>query len=210
MQRAITAPLRPNFGRSWYWPRSRSMYRRLGQQPMRCVGGSRAARIVTAERCRRRNACGERTTRVGSESRPTARRLAALPFRPTLGAPGRCSRFRWDSQSLSHFLARESPLRFQPTSRPLQYRTKPGIDTEEHALRIVLVSGDDRRNHTPMISKKHRLGTARLDVRGQGGNLRYFNGFHRSILSFPIHNSLCRLSPTAATMTRGSGCSSTA
>ena len=109
VQRAITAPLRPNFGRSWYWPRSRSMYRRLGQQPMRCVGGSRAARIVTAERCRRRNACGERTTRVGSESRPTARRLAALPFRPTLGAPGRCSRFRWDSQSLSHFLARESP-----------------------------------------------------------------------------------------------------
>ena len=40
-------------GRSWYWPPSRSIWRLPGQRPIRCVGGSRAARTAKRRHARR-------------------------------------------------------------------------------------------------------------------------------------------------------------
>jgi hypothetical protein len=131
-------------------------------------------------------------------------------IRPTPGTAGWTTRFRGESQTLPHLVARQSSLRFQPAPRPLQNRAKRGIDAEKHALRIILVSGHDRRDDASMVGKQQRLRAARLQVRSEGRNLGYFDGFHRSILSLPIHNLLCRLTPTAATVTLGAGSSSIA
>ncbi len=77
-------------------------------------------------------------------------------------------------------------MRASPLTRPLRQ-----IPVQRKAVVAQLeIDGNCGQATLKTISKKHRLRRARLDVRGQGGNLRYFNGFHKSILSFPIHNSL--------------------
>jgi hypothetical protein len=49
--------------------------------------------------------------------------------------------------------------------RSLQDGKELWIDAQQHAFGIVLIGGDNRCNHLPVVRKQQRLSAARLNVR---------------------------------------------